>query len=42
MNKLISLSPTLQKCINKKELPSKEELTIALSKGELAINLITV
>lgn len=34
----MSLSPTLQKHANKKELPNKEELAIALSQGELAIN----
>ncbi len=38
MDKLIALSPTLQMYSNKKKLPSKEELAIALSKGELAIN----
>lgn len=38
MSKLIPLSPTLQACANKNNLPTKEELAIALSKGELAIN----
>lgn len=39
MEKIIALSPTLQQYKNKKKLPSKEELAIALSKNELAINL---
>lgn len=39
MNKLIGLSPTLQNYGNNRELPSKEALIVALSQGELAINL---
>ncbi|WP_341790147.1 type IV secretory system conjugative DNA transfer family protein [Rickettsia endosymbiont of Polydrusus tereticollis] len=38
MDKLISLSSTLQLYTNKKKLPTKEQLAIALNKGELAIN----
>lgn len=37
MHKLIALSPTLQQYSGKTKLPTKEELTIALSKGELAV-----
>ena len=37
MDKLMALSPTLQQSTNKKELPTKEALTLALSQGELAI-----
>ena len=38
MDKLIALSPTLQQYANKKELPTKEDLILALSQGELAIH----
>ena len=38
MNKLISLSPTLQLYSGKRKLPTKDQLAIALSSGELAIN----
>jgi len=36
MDKLIALSPTLQKAVSTRELPSKEDLITALSQGELA------
>ncbi len=39
MKKLIALSPTLQLYTQGNKLPTKEELGIALSKNELAINI---
>lgn len=41
MNKLITISPTLKENAKGSKLPSKEELGIAMSKNELAINIIT-
>lgn len=38
MNKLISLSPTLQKYSHKNKLPRQQDLILALSQNELAVN----